>query len=136
MPRRKPQIEMYSYGIYSPWDKTARELPKLKKITTHIPIEPDIEFGFVLKIKKGKGQLLNYEIKHPPFCDKEGNPEPPFTGQVVVNSNDWSFFLGDTVWEPYEDKQGTWELIIREGDKEICRKVFLLELPSVQGIKR
>ena len=129
MPKRKrPQIELYSYGIYSAWDRTSRDLPRLKEITTDIPVAPDIEFGYVLKIKGGKGEVLEFEIIHPPFADSNGNPAPPFTGQVVINSNDWEFFLGDTVWEPYENKAGDWILITRLQDKEVARKKLRLYL--------
>jgi hypothetical protein len=129
MPRKKPQIELYSYGIYSPWDKSSHHLPKLKKITTEIPVTPDVEFGYVLKIKGGKGEVLEFEINHPSFPDKNGNPAPPFMGKVVINSNDWSFFLGDTVWEPYHEKAGQWLLITQLQNKEIARKKFNLYMP-------
>ncbi len=130
MPKRKrPKIELYSYGIYSSWDRDSRELPKLKQITTHIPITPEVEFGYVLKIKGGKGEVLEFVIDHPPFPDKDGNIAAPFAGEVIINSNDWEFFLGDTVWEPYEDKGGNWELTTRLQGKEIARKVFRLFLP-------
>lgn len=129
MPKRKrPQVELYSYGVYSTWDRTSRDLPKLQEITTEIPVTPDIEFGYVLKIKGGKGEILEFEIIHPPFDDSDGRPAPPFTGEVVINSNDWEFFLGDTVWEPYENKAGDWILITRLQGKEVARKKFRLYL--------
>lgn len=127
--RKKPEIELYSYGIYSSWDRKSRDLPKLQKITTEIPVFPDVEFGYVLKIKGGKGEVLEFTINHPSFFDKDGKIAPPFSGEVVINSNDWEFFLGDTVWEPYEDKAGKWELITRLRGKEIARKEFRLFLP-------
>ncbi|WP_025006920.1 DUF3859 domain-containing protein [Marinilabilia salmonicolor] len=126
--RKKPEIELYSYGIYSSWDRKSRDLPKLKKISTEIPVFPDVEFGYVLKIKGGKGEVLEFTINHPPFFDKDGK-QLLFSGEVVINSNDWEFFLGDTVWEPYEDKAGKWELITRLRGKEIARKEFRLFLP-------
>ena len=129
MPKNKPKIELYSYGIYSKWDNTSKELPKLKEITTKIPIEPEIEFGYVLKIRGARGQLLNYEIHHPPFKNEQGEIMPSFEGQVLIHSNDWEFFLGDTVWEPYNDKAGEWILISKIQDKEIARKKFILYIP-------
>ncbi len=129
MPRKRPVIDLYSYGIYSPWDRESRDLPKLKEITTEIPITPDVEFGYVLEIKGAKGETVEFEINHPPFFGKDGLPAPPFTGEVVVRSNDWRFFLGDTVWEPYEDKAGQWLLITRLSNREIARKIFNLYLP-------
>jgi hypothetical protein len=131
MPRKTADVELYSYGIYSPWNRTSRDLPALKSVTTNIPISPEVEFGYVLMIKRAKGQILKFEIKHPPFADKNGQPAPSFTGEMVVNSNDWSFFLGDTVWEPYHDKAGEWNLITWLGNKEIARKKFDLFLPSI-----
>ncbi|PWE01354.1 DUF3859 domain-containing protein [Marinilabilia rubra] len=129
MPKRKrPQVELYSYGIYSAWDRTSKDLPKLQEITTEIPVTPEVEFGYVLKIKGGKGEVLDFEIVHPPFPDSNGNPAPPFTGQVVINSNDWEFFLGDTVWEPYENKAGDWILVTRLQGKEVARKTLRLYL--------
>lgn len=129
MPKKRPKVELYSYGIYSQWNRSSRELPKLKRITTHIPVTPDVEFGYVLKIKGGKGEILEYEIIHPPFMDKHGHPAPPFTGQVLITSNDWEFFLGDTVWEPYTDKAGEWIMITRLQNNEVAREVFNLYLP-------
>jgi hypothetical protein len=54
---------------------------------------------------------------------------PPFEGQVLIHSNDWDFFLGDTVWEPYNDKAGEWILITKLQNKEIARKKFILYIP-------
>ncbi|MFO7999716.1 MAG: DUF3859 domain-containing protein [Marinilabilia sp.] len=127
--KRKPDIELYSYGIYSPWERTSRNLPRLREITTKIPVVPDIEFGYVLKIRGGKGEILEYEIIHPPFPDEKGNPSPPFTGAVMIYANEWEFFLGDTVWEPYHEKAGEWILITRLQGKEVARKAFELYLP-------
>ncbi len=134
MPKKKPQIELYSYGIYDTWDRASRELPKLKEITTVIPVTPEIEFGYVLRIKKAKGSILSFTINHPPFFNEEGDIAPPFDGEEFVNSNDWSFFLGDTVWPPYEDKAGEWELISWLDGKEIARKTFSLKLVDEVGL--
>jgi len=129
MSGKKPQVELYSYGIYSSWDRSSRELPKLKEITTNIPVIPDVEFGYVLKIKGAKGKILEYQIFHPPFEDEDGNVALPFTGEVLINSNDWEFYLGDTVWEPYNNKASEWIIITRLQNKEIARKKFVLFLP-------
>lgn len=128
MPSRKAEIELYSYGIYEPWNRSSKEIPKLKTITTRIPVVPEIEFGYVLKIKKAKGSLISFTIHHPPFLNENGETSPPFTGEEYINSNDWSFYLGDTVWPPYEDKAGEWELITWLDGKEIARKSFTLFL--------
>ena len=126
--KRKPDVELYSYGIYSPWDRQSRDLPDLKEITTLIPVWPDVEFGYVLKIRGGKGYSLTYEIVHPPIRDEKGEWMPPFTGEIIIPSNDWEFFLGDTVWKPFEEKAGQWLLIIRIQGREVARKIFELRL--------
>jgi hypothetical protein len=128
MPKRKPQVELYSYGIYEPWDRSSKAIPKLKQITTAIPVMPEIEFGYVLKIMKAKGSVLSFTINHPSFHDEDGVLASPFEGEEFINSNEWSFYLGDTVWPPYEDKAGEWELIARLDGKEIARKTFNLFL--------
>lgn len=128
MPHKKPEIELYSHGIYEPWDRSSKAIPRLKSITTHIPVEPQIEFGYVLKIKKAKGSKITFSIHHPPFVNEEGEIAPSFEGHEYITSNDWSFYLGDTVWPPYEDKAGDWELITWLDGKEIARKTFTLSL--------
>ncbi|SMO44085.1 protein of unknown function [Saccharicrinis carchari] len=110
MAKNKIQSELYSYGIYSQWNRDSKELPKLKKITTEIPLQLGIEFGYVIKIKGAKGKRIQFEIDHPPFPDENGKTTPPFTGELFVKSNDYEFFLGDTIWEPIEDKKGEWKL--------------------------
>lgn len=130
MTRKKPSFEIYSYGIYSKWDKQSKQLPKLLDITSHIPITPDIEFGYVLIIKGGKGIMLKFRIDHPPMMDSNGNSLPPFEGEEYITSNDYSFFLGDTIWTPYEQMAGQWILKIGYEEKVISEKKFQLFLPS------
>lgn len=126
MAKKRTEIELYSFGIYETWDRESKEIPKLKKITTDIPVEPGIEFGYVLKIKKAKGQKITFIMHHPPFLNDRGEIAPSFEGEVHINSNDWSFFLGDTVWAPYESKAGEWELITLLEGKVIASKKFNL----------
>jgi hypothetical protein len=130
MARRKPQFEIHSYGIYSKWDKQSKQLPKLIDITNHIPIQSDIEFGYMLIIKGGKGITLDFRIDHPPMTDSDGNELPPFEGEEYVTSNDYRFFLGDTVWQPYEQMEGEWHLTIWHDGKLISEKKFVLSIPS------
>lgn len=128
MAKKKIDIKIKSYGIYSQWDRSSKELPKLRKVTTDIPAELDVEFGYILHIKGGKGTLLEFIIKHPPFIDlKTGNIAPNFEGEHYVNSNDWTFFLGDTIWEPVEDKIGMWEVIVFMDGKEVANKKFAVK---------
>ena len=126
MAKKRVEIDFYSFGIYEPWERESKEIPKLKKITTEIPVEPGIEFGYVLKIKKAKGKKITFIMHHPPFLDESGEVAPSFEGEEYINSNDWSFFLGDTVWAPYESKAGEWELITLIDGKVIASKKFNL----------
>mgnify|MGYP001110013901 CR=1 FL=1 len=124
MAKRKPEFELYSYGIYSQWERESKEIPKLMEITTIIPAQIDIEFGYVLKIKRGKGIKLHFTIEHPPFEDENGKLMPPFTGEHFVNSNDWQFFLGDTIWEPMHNKLGEWRLITEYNGQVVASKTL------------
>ena len=124
----KPKIvcKMVSYGVYKGWDKNSKDLPKITKFCDTLPAKIGIEFGYVLNIKKAKGKKLFYRIEHPPFLDDNGIESPPFIGELYVRTNDWQFFLGDTIWEPAENKIGIWRLITKlEGDV-IADKSFSL----------
>ena len=105
MPRLKPEFEICSFGLYTAWDRESKELPKIRKHTLEINAETGVEFGLILSVKKAKGEVLEYRIDHPPFTDEQGNIAPPFEGTYYISSNDFRFFLGDTVWEPVEDRK-------------------------------
>ncbi len=128
MPRKIIDIKMESWGIYTQWDRQSKALPKIKKFTDSVPVELDVEFGYILHIKGAKGKLVEFVMKHPPFTDDEGNVRPDFEGSEYISSNDWRFFLGDTVWLPLEDKCGEWLLLTYLDGKEIARKSFQLYL--------
>lgn len=127
MAKKKITWELYSYGEYSRWERSSKKLPKLIKITDRIKIHEDLEFGYVLKIKGAKGKVVDYIIEHPPFKDAKGNIEPSFKGQYFINSNDYEFFLGDTVWEPYDDKVGDWLLLTYLDGQLIAEKKIVLQ---------
>jgi hypothetical protein len=110
MAKKKFEVDLYSYGEYSIWDNKSKNIPKLLAITDIIKAAAGTEFGYVLRIKKAKGKIIRYRIDHPPFKDKNGQVEPPFSGEVRITSNDYHFFLGDSVWEPIETKLGNWTL--------------------------
>ena len=110
MPKQKADVKIESCGLYTPLDSEGKELPKLIRFTDEIPCEPGVEFGYILHIKKARGLKLTFEIEHPSVADAQGNIRPPFTGEEYVRSNDWKFFLGDTPWEPIEDKAGPWRI--------------------------
>ncbi len=126
MAKKKITWELYSYGIYSNWDKSSKALPKLLKITDQIPITHDVEFGLVIKIKGAKGNEINFRVDHPKFKTIDGKPAPPFKGEYFVNSNDYEFFLGDTVWEPIEDKAGRWHFTVWMNDEKLVEKTLYL----------
>ena len=130
MPKKKIEVKMVSYGIYTKWDRDSKLLPKIRKHTKEIPAELDVEFGYTLHILRGKGSKITFVMKHPPFCDDEGNVRPDFIGEEFVNANEWRFFLGDTVWLPIEDKCGEWELITMLDGKEVARMTFNLFNPA------
>ncbi len=126
MKRRKPEFEVYSYGRYSEWDRESKEIPKILEICTQIKAEIGVEFGYVLRIKKGKGEKITFKIDHPPFKDSQGKIAAPFIGEAYIGSNNYEFFLGDCIWEPVNDKRGKWELTTYFQGKVVANKSFLL----------
>ncbi|MFT3740327.1 MAG: DUF3859 domain-containing protein [Breznakibacter sp.] len=129
MARRQLECEIYTYGIYSHWDDNETKiLPRIEEITNMVAIRPGIEFGMVLKLKGGKGKLLSYRIDHPRMMDNNGHEMPPFEGEYFIDSNEYEFFLGDTVWEPYEQMAGDWLLSTWCEGKLIARKKIRLFL--------
>lgn len=124
MAKKNPDIRMVSYGRYTPFEKGGKELPKVLEFTTQIPARLGEEFGYILNIRQGRGLTLDFTIEHPPFADGDGNIAPPFTGEMFIDSNEYRFFLGDTIWAPPEDKIGDWTLTTRLNDAEIARKTF------------
>jgi len=130
MGKKTPEIRMESYGIYEPFDKAGKELPKIRDFTTRIPVGLGVEFGYILHIRKARGETLRFVMEHPPFCDAEGEVAPPFTGEEFINANDYRFFLGDTFWLPLEDKAGLWRLMTYLGDEMVAEKSFTAHLPD------
>lgn len=126
MAKRSAIVEMTSYGIYSTWDSRSKELPKIQEFTTQVPAELDIEFGFIVNIKKAKGKKLSFCIAHPNITSKSGEPLDPFEGEEHINSNDWDFYLGDTIWAPMSDKVGPWRMTIELDGRVVADKTFHL----------
>ncbi len=126
MKHRKPEFKIDSYGEYSPWDKTTKELPKILDIGTDIYAQIGTEFGYILKIKKGKGEKLSFKIEHPAFEDENGIFMPPFMGEHYIKTNDYQFFLGDNIWEPIDNKLGQWILTIYHNSKIVATKTFTI----------
>lgn len=124
MSKPKPSWKLLSCGIYSAWDKKSRSLPEIVEFTHDIPARLGIEFGYIVQIIKAKGKKVHFIIEHPNFPDESGNPTPAFTGEVYVRTNDWEFFLGDTLWEPLEDKLGSWRLILSMDGTTMADETF------------
>lgn len=135
MAKRKIDVQVRTYGIHTKWDSGTKELPRLLEATMSVPAQIDIEFGFVVKITGAKNQRLDFCIDHPGIRDESGKVRPPFDGSVYVKTNDWDFYLGDTIWAPIEDKLGDWKMWIEIDDKILAEKTFDVFDPSL-GIAR
>lgn len=115
-----------SYGKYSNWDRESKDLPELLDLTEEVQAKIDVEFGMIVEINGGKGRYLDFEIKHPNFKDQDGKWEAPFRGSFQIRKNPYTFFLGDTIWEPVEDKKGPWTMTIFFDDEIVASKTILL----------
>lgn len=129
MAKRSPVVEMVSYGIYKEWDSRSKELPKIIDFTTKIPADEEIEFGYIVNIKKAKGEVIEFCIDHPGVKGKKGQILEPFTGEMHIGSNDWDFYLGDTIQlldpiDGFESNIGKWRMTIQLGNKVISDKTF------------
>ena len=121
-----PKILIRSYGKYTQWDRESKKLPQLVDLTYEVQAEIGVEFGMIVEFEQAKGRYIDFRIDHPPFCDADGNVEPPFEGTVQIRSNPYSFFLGDTIWEPVEDKRGPWTMTVSMDDQVLASKTILL----------
>jgi len=124
MTKKKPEIRIQTYGIHSKWDAKSKALPKVQEFTTEIPADIDIEFGLIINVKSARGKKAFYCIDHPGIRDEFGDLRAPFTGEVHITNNDWSFYLGDTIWAPIADKCGPWRMTIELDDQVIADKTF------------
>lgn len=118
---------MHSHGVYDGWNRAGKELPGLLRITTEVEAALEVEFGYILRIRNARNCKITFRIEHPPFRNSEGELAPPFDGELYVKTNDFRFFLGDTVWAPVEDKRGAWRLITwLDGEKVADRTLTLV----------
>ncbi|WP_111977678.1 DUF3859 domain-containing protein [Algibacillus agarilyticus] len=124
MSKLKSIYTIVSHGIYTKWDAKSKDLPKIRQFTTEIPAEEDIEFGFVFNAQKAKGKKLVYTIYHPDIPDEDGEVMAPFTGIAHVRTNNWDFYLGDTIWLPIDNKTGPWRMTISHDDQILAEKTF------------
>ena len=88
----------------------------------------------MVNVKRCKNQQLRYCIDHPGILDAEGVRRPPFDGIVYVKTNDWDFYLGDTIWDPISDKLGSWRMTLELAGKVIAEKTFELYLDDRTGL--
>ncbi|MFC2124593.1 DUF3859 domain-containing protein [Bacteroidota bacterium] len=123
-----PQVEIISYGHYTRWDRESKDLPDLLELTDTITAELDVEFGMIVEIWQAKGRFIQFRIDHPPFSDNEGSVEPSFEGEYQIKANPYRFFLGDTIWEPVEDKIGDWTMSIFMDGELLASKTIRLFL--------
>ncbi len=130
MSKLKFDVSVIYSGIFTKWDVESNALPRLLKSTVHIPAEIDIEFGFIAHIKKAKNQKLRYCIYHPDVPDENDIIRPPFDGELYVESNDWKFFIGDTIWAPLHNKVGNWRMTLELKGRVIAEKTFKIHLPD------
>ncbi|NVK24045.1 MAG: DUF3859 domain-containing protein [Gammaproteobacteria bacterium] len=130
MAKPKPIIEIVSYGIYDKWNLEDKSLPKIQVFTNEVEAEIDVEFGFVINIKRAKGEKVRYCIYHPDIPDENGEVMPPFDGEEYIKSNNWDFYLGDTIWAPVHNKLGLWRMTIELQGKVIAEKKFNLIEPE------
>ncbi|MPW30534.1 DUF3859 domain-containing protein [Agarivorans sp. B2Z047] len=131
MVKAKPQVKLHSYGIYNKWDSDAKALPQVSQFTTQVEAQIDVEFGLIINIKKAKGQKVRYCIYHPNIPDEDGEVMAPFDGEEYIRSNDWDFYLGDTIWAPISNKLGTWRMTIELAGEIIAEKSFELYRESL-----
>ena len=121
-----PKTEIVSYGKYTYWDRDSKTLPELVELTTEVKAEIGVEFGMIVEIFQAKGRFLDFVIDHPPFTDENGKISPPFEGSYQIRNNPYAFFLGDTIWEPIEDKRGPWTMTVLMDGKELASKTIML----------
>lgn len=126
MPKKKPTVTMHSHGLYDGWDRESKDLPNLVKITTEIETALDIEFGYILRIQNARNSKITFRIEHPPFTDESGEVAPPFDGELYVKTNDFRFFLGDTIWAPVENKKGAWRLLTWLDGQKVADKTLTM----------
>jgi hypothetical protein len=122
--KKRIDFEIVSYGIYNKWDKSSKDLPRIKEFAIQIPAITGTEFGLILLFKKAKGQQIDYVIHHPDFLDSKGKPALPFEGSYFINSNEFQFYIGDYIWEPIDDKIGLWTIEVFYDDELLVRKEF------------
>jgi hypothetical protein len=122
--KKKFEVVIESYGIYTQWRSNDRELPKIVEFTNVIRAYEGNEFGMILRIRRGKGVKLDYYVKRP-VIQKGGNfIENDFGGKHIVRSNDYKFFVGDCIDPPVKEKLGEWIISIYSEGILLAEKTF------------
>lgn len=124
MARPRPEVKEVSYGLYERFDAEARDLPKLDRFATAVPLRAGQEFGYILKIVHGRGLKIDFEIDHPRVPGDDGKAMEPFRGEQFVRTSEFSFFLGDALWEPLGAMCGEWTLTTWLDGKRVARRTF------------
>jgi hypothetical protein len=123
---RPIEIEIINFGEYSEWESDNQQLPKFIRLALEVKAAVGVEFGMIVEIRKARNRYLDFRIDHPPFLDDSGEMSHSFTDTFRVKHNPFLFFLGDTIWEPLEDKRGAWVLTILEGKEVLATKTIHL----------
>ena len=117
-------------------DSKSKALPQIEQFTTNVIAKLDVEFGLIINIKKAKGEKLHFCIYHPDIPDSNGEIMPPFEGVEYIKENDWQFYLGDTLWEPIENKLGDWRMTLTLNNKIIAdKKIELIERKAARPLE-
>ncbi len=130
MARRRPVISEVSYGLYSRFEAGGKGLPGVVRFTTAVPAVVGQEFGLIVKIKQGRGLLIDWEIEHPRVPSAEGGVMAPFMGSEYVRTQDYDFFLGDALWEPLIHMVGEWKLTVNLDRKTAAQRTFEVLAPE------
>lgn len=129
MPKKHIKATIINYGEYKKWDRSSKALPSLIKICESVKGSINTEFGMIVEINGAKGIAIDYKVDHPPFLNEKGLIDPPYTGNYFINSNKYTFYLGDCIWEPIEDKTGNWTFTVFYNNKPIAQKTIVVTTP-------
>lgn len=127
--KKKFEVIIESYGLYTQWNSNDRELPKIVEFTNVIRAYEGNEFGMILRIRKGKGVKLDYNITRPAIQIGSNRAENDLGGKHIIRSNDYKFFVGDCINPPLEDKLGKWIISIYSEGVLLAKKTFNVIMP-------